>query len=308
MSSDLPTDAPGIVEAAQPPPLPPPILQALPPPPPLRGLSIARAIGLAALLVGLQLVLGMVAAIFDRIAKPAQSSEGLAIISISLASSAILLVFALRKKSASWREALPFTRFSGRLLPPMLIAVAGLSILVSESNNTLQWFMPLPIWLIHMMEIAFGGRLATVIALVVVPPLAEETVFRGVILGGLLRRYRARTAILVSAGLFMLVHVNPYQFAIAFTIGILAGWIYVQTRSLWPCMIVHGLFNLGPVLVAIGAFPWEIEGYWKRLDMDLVLFQPLWFDALGAALAGLGLLWLHGTFRRHSAPSPQVNA
>ena len=96
---------------------------------------------------------------------------------------------------------------------------------------------------------------ADFLAAVVVAPLIEEAVYRGFILGGLLRRYSAPTAILVSAVLFALAHLNPYQFVTAFSGGLLLGWIYVRTRSLWPCVILHALTNLKPTLVIMGAFP-----------------------------------------------------
>ena len=282
--------------------------QALPPPQ-LAGMSIGRALGLTAILMGLQIGLGIAAGISDIVAEPAQGLGGLRFVLLTFGSFAVLLAIALRKASTPWREALPFTRFSGWLLPPLLIAAAGLNILISESSNATLWFIPQLMWLAHLLEKALGGPLTGLILLLLVAPLTEESVFRGLILGGLLRRYRARTAILVSAGLFTLFHVNPLQFVAAFTFGVLAGWVYIQTRSLWPCMIAHALMNLGPALGAIGAFPWEIDGYSTRLPSDAVLFQPLWFDALGAALAGLGLVWLYWMFRRrHPAPSPQVNA
>lgn len=264
------------------------------------------------MLLGLQIGLAIVAEIFVVIvigAGPKSPFNGLVAVLVSVASVVLLLAFALRKASVSWRQALPFKRFSLLLLPALAIATAGLSILLSECNNALQWFVPVPAWLLDMMKVSFGGPLATIIAVVVVVPVAEEVFFRGLILGRLLERYRARTAILVSAGLFMLVHLNPYQFPIALTIGILAGWIYVQTHSLWPCMITHGLLNLGPALVATSLLPQKIEGYCQLVETESVVpFQPLWFDALGAALAVMGLLGLYWTFRSLRALSPQVNA
>ncbi|WP_045688190.1 CPBP family intramembrane glutamic endopeptidase [Hymenobacter sp. AT01-02] len=79
---------------------------------------------------------------------------------------------------------------------------------------------------------------------VVIAPVLEELVFRGVILQGLLRAYKPWIAIGQSALLFGIIHFNPAQSINAALIGMLLGWLYYRTRSLWLCMTVHALNNL----------------------------------------------------------------
>jgi uncharacterized protein len=67
--------------------------------------------------------------------------------------------------------------------------------------------------------------------------------FRGVILRGFLRQYSRTFAILWSAALFGAAHLNLYQLATAFAIGIVAGWLYERCRSLWPCILLHASYN-----------------------------------------------------------------
>ena len=74
-------------------------------------------------------------------------------------------------------------------------------------------------------------------------PVMEETVFRGIILGGLLKRYSNTTAILVSALLFGIIHLNLAQFMLAFPLGLLIGYLYMKTHSIYLCMLLHGLNN-----------------------------------------------------------------
>ena len=50
-------------------------------------------------------------------------------------------------------------------------------------------------------------------------------------------------AIVWSAALFGIAHMNLYQFATAFAIGIVAGWLYERCRSLWPCILLHAAYN-----------------------------------------------------------------
>tara|TARA_B110000046_G_scaffold88676_2_gene96812 strand:+ start:51995 stop:52846 length:852 start_codon:yes stop_codon:yes gene_type:complete len=83
----------------------------------------------------------------------------------------------------------------------------------------------------------------------VMAPFFEEFIFRGVILDGLLKRKSTWSAILISAALFGLVHLNPWQFVAAMVIGTFAGWVYSRTRSLIYCMIIHFANNFGASVV-----------------------------------------------------------
>ncbi len=136
-----------------------------------------------------------------------------------------------------------------------------------------------------------SGGLGMAIALVVVAPLTEELLFRGLILRGFMQRYGTVPAVLLSTLLFALVHVNPYQFASAITMGVFLAWLFVRTRSLWPCIIAHALFNCHLIVLPIlrDTFGLQIRGYTGMPGDGPVVFQPLWFDALGLVLVGLGV-------------------
>lgn len=75
-------------------------------------------------------------------------------------------------------------------------------------------------------------------------PFVEETVFRGAILRSLLSaKLTPWTAIIFSALLFAIVHVNPAQMPHAFIIGILLGWMYFRTNSILPGVVFHWVNN-----------------------------------------------------------------
>ena len=85
-----------------------------------------------------------------------------------------------------------------------------------------------------------GGYLAVCIF----APLVEELVFRGAILRVLLDGMRHHWgAIVVSALIFAVVHVNPAQMPHAFCIGLLIGWMYYRTRSVIPGIMLHWVNN-----------------------------------------------------------------
>lgn len=83
--------------------------------------------------------------------------------------------------------------------------------------------------------------------LAVVPAFVEELLFRGLILGNLLP-YGRTTAILASALLFGVMHQNAEQLFYATAAGVVLGWVYVRTRSIWPCVLLHFVNNFQSVL------------------------------------------------------------
>ena len=75
-------------------------------------------------------------------------------------------------------------------------------------------------------------------------PLVEELVFRGAILRALLQGMgRHWVAIVMSALLFALIHMNPAQMPHAFLVGMLLGWIYWRTGSILPTILFHWVNN-----------------------------------------------------------------
>ncbi len=79
--------------------------------------------------------------------------------------------------------------------------------------------------------------------LAVAAPLLEEILFRGIILHFLLKKTSPRTAIVLSALMFGLFHLNIWQFTGAFIMGIYFGFLYWKTRSLFYPVLFHFINN-----------------------------------------------------------------
>ncbi len=86
------------------------------------------------------------------------------------------------------------------------------------------------------------GFLLSLIATAVVPALAEEFACRGIILG-LLKKYGEGFAVVASSVLFGIMHGNFEQIPFATMVGLVLGYIYVKTKSLWSCVLVHFINN-----------------------------------------------------------------
>ena len=83
----------------------------------------------------------------------------------------------------------------------------------------------------------------TFLAIVVAAPILEELFFRSIILGGFLQRYSPQKAIFWSALIFGIYHFNPAQVVGAFLIGLVLGFLFWRTRSVWPCIVLHAVNN-----------------------------------------------------------------
>ncbi len=95
-----------------------------------------------------------------------------------------------------------------------------------------------------------GGLFATVLVAGIWGPFAEEVFFRGFMLAGMRRRFGAFNAILASAGVFALFHIDPSLFVPILIFGIVLGWLFVKTESIWPSVLAHALNNSTVFLVS----------------------------------------------------------
>jgi membrane protease YdiL (CAAX protease family) len=137
------------------------------------------------------------------------------------------------------------------------------------------------------------------VMIVIVGPVLEELLFRGVVLQGLLRSQRPWIAIGQSALLFGIIHFNPAQSVNAFFLGLVFGWLYYRTRSLLLCMATHGLYN------SLG-----FAGMWaaassRTPNVSLLSTSPALYAGvvlLSALILG-GILW-----RVHQTTEPEPAA
>ncbi len=107
----------------------------------------------------------------------------------------------------------------------------------------------------------FGGLLgdmraavglgAVLFVIAVVPAVCEELAFRGFILSGLRHQGHRWLAILFSSIFFGATHGILQQSLPACAIGIVIGYVAVQTRSLLPCILLHAVYNSLSIVLAM---------------------------------------------------------
>lgn len=110
------------------------------------------------------------------------------------------------------------------------------------------------------------------ICTVFMAPAAEEIVFRGYMLGRLLRWFDRKTAIVLSAAVFALCHVSLLWMVYACFMGILLGWVSVREDNTLYSVILHIGFNLSviPVDLINSAPAWREILFKTRLRIALI--------------------------------------
>lgn len=154
----------------------------------------------------------------------------------------------------SWRDRFPLGRVPSALAGPFItttfgmlitagaVAIASIAIVTNSPFKDLASPSKLP----------QGGLVATLFLLSVVAPVTEEFFFRGLVMGGFLRRYTQRKALLVSSALFGVMHMTPLQILPTFMIGMLLGWWRIRTGGILLPVLGHAIHNgfLGMLFVA----------------------------------------------------------
>lgn len=90
-----------------------------------------------------------------------------------------------------------------------------------------------------------------IIVLIFIAPVVEELVFRGFVLQTFLAKFKPVYATLISAGIFSLIHFEFQSVGIIFALALILNWIFMRSKSLWPCIGFHMLNNALVFLVEI---------------------------------------------------------
>lgn len=112
---------------------------------------------------------------------------------------------------------------------------------------------------------------------IVIAPIMEEILFRGILQDALMRKYGVFVGILIASAVFGIVHIIPQQVVNAFMIGIVLGYIYYRTGALLPVILIHCINN------AISYFTWMLNGETLLSTREQMGNDTLYFTVYGIA-------------------------
>lgn len=133
--------------------------------------------------------------------------------------------------------------------PRWLLIATGVGIIGYGINLIIQfaylaWFGSSdPQGILH--AAARGGPLPFLLSFLgdaIFTPFGEEILFRGVVANAL-NRYDAFAGIVLSAIIFGLAHGVGVILPVAIMVGILSAILFRATGSVWPCVILHCVYN-----------------------------------------------------------------
>jgi membrane protease YdiL (CAAX protease family) len=207
---------------------------------------------------------------------------------ITLLGNGILFSFVLKYKRLSYASLFHSSKNSvtatlATLLIPILLLVPGITLAVCAINSAMVSLFPLSRWEEAMFDQMMSNGVTSIIFVCILAPALEEMLFRGVILRSFLNQYPRPTAICISAGLFGLAHLNIYQFVVAFFGGLIFGWLYERSRSIWPCILLHSAYNS-----VVTFLYFTVEKTQATTMSELTTFH--WIGAAMLAFAGSTML------------------
>jgi membrane protease YdiL (CAAX protease family) len=125
------------------------------------------------------------------------------------------------------------------------------------------------------------GAAPALALLVLIPPVCEETFFRGLLFRGITARFGVGVALGVTSLLFALLHQTVVQTVLMIFIGCYFGLLVHLTGSLWASLLAHGVNNL-----AVLSLMWIYKGRLPEFT------APWWMYGMSALVFGLALALL----------------
>ena len=188
---------------------------------------------------------------------------------------AYLLQFGITIGFALWQRKKrgdqgPLLRFSLKRANPTLV-LWGVILLMLISVVLEPLLSLFPQTYLDMLKDTAGSGGWAVLTLVIVAPIVEEVLFRGIVQETVTRQYGAWRGLLVASAIFGIIHFIPQQVINAFFAGLVLGYIYLKTGSLIPVIMIHAINN---AIAYIGMAMFDEQGVFYLHD---VIANPFWY-------------------------------
>lgn len=233
----------------------------------------------------------------------------------------LCMAYLWSREPMKWLKVSEFQSFkvSGAAILLMLVALPAINLLsYLNQQMTLPAFLePLEQWMKTSEENAkvlteqflsvttFGGLMINILLMALLPAVAEELTFRGVLMNlfkvrGERLEVRGESiphlAIWCSAILFSAIHMQFYGFVPRMLMGALFGYMLVWTGSLWVPILMHFTNNAMAVLLYFVS----LRAGWDMEKVDAIgTNDTLWLGVVSMILTIVGIY----AFRRSTTMS-----
>ena len=198
--------------------------------------------------------------------------------------------------------ALPFRKLRGDITAGGIFVGLGAGIVASYATSYLEQVLGFFGIGISMPDFdipqALPAKILYIVTMTVAPAFIEEMVFRGIVMQSL-RRFGDMFALVSSALIFGIFHLNLIQIPYAFILGLCIGYFVMRTGSLWVGIIMHFLNNGIATLLTL-AEPYCSENLFLLINLVYSFF------AVTAGIIALCILLLKHRDMFHFGKSPSV--
>ncbi len=161
--------------------------------------------------------------------------------------------------------------------PSILLWGVVLLLSVSVVLDPIMSFLPSP-------PPIYGRGWSMILTLVVIAPIAEELLCRGIVLEAVRAKRGVWAACFTSAIFFGVLHMHPTVMVNAIVIGLILSYLYIRTNSLFAPIILHAVNNTLALLLVW--FGYENFTLWEMVNNKTIYI----------IIYSVGLITLVGSF------------
>jgi membrane protease YdiL (CAAX protease family) len=257
--------------------------------------SVKNSILLCLLFLGLQIGLGIIIGLVFVLLKISDLSTlyGVSTGLVNLVALGIVILIGFKKAKRTFNEVFKLNKVSSLLWIAMTIFMVGFVIVSSELDNLVNYVLPMTEMFRNIFDVITTKQafILSIFVMGIIPGIMEELFFRGLILDGLQRNYSQRKAITISALLFGLIHLNPWQFYGGLIMGLIMALICIKTNSIFLSIYMHFFNNTLYTITVKYRELIPIKGFNSNFATP-VEFQPVWFDIIGIIILIVGIILL----------------
>lgn len=208
--------------------------------------TIWQGIHLVVLYIFIQSIVDFPLALIDYFKDTEYLYHPIKKIVLGVGSVVFILAYGIWKARLPVTQIFPFRKFNPFIFIPVATFIWGAHNWLEVVNQWVEKVIPSPPWFWELFNRIFEGDYGfwgVFMKVSVIAPIVEELIFRGMIFNGFRRNYNGFIAVFVSALLFSLFHLNPWQMPATFVLGLLLGWLMLRTNNILVAIIGHSINN-----------------------------------------------------------------
>ena len=214
--------------------------------------TILKGIHLVILYIFIQTVVDFPLALIDYYKGTEYLYNPVKKVVLGVGSVVFILLYGIRKSKEPLLEIFPLRLFNPLIFIPIAGFLWGAHAYLDIVNTWVAKMIPPPPWFWELFNRIFEGDYGftgAFLKVAVIAPIVEELIFRGLIFNGFRKNYNGFVAVFMSALLFSLFHLNPWQMPATFVLGLLLGWLMLRTNNILVAIIGHSINNSLVLLV-----------------------------------------------------------